>query len=100
MTIKFYISYIKLYMKEVKIWKFLSYPSNFLKEKQQNGSNFLLVAAYGGLLYSNNNKNGEFFICNFVTFLVFKLPLLNNLDILYEIAIILSQKSHLTLIIS
>nr|XP_010325132.1 F-box only protein 13 [Solanum lycopersicum] len=38
-------------------WKFLTYPSNFIGEKKLNQSNFLPVAASGGLLCFHNGEN-------------------------------------------
>ncbi|MCD7468551.1 hypothetical protein HAX54_006895 [Datura stramonium] len=75
-------------------WKFLSYPSNFLEERQQNGSNFLPVAASGGLLCFHNSENGEFLICNPVTSSFRKLPSLDYSDTLCAIGMISTQESY------
>ncbi|KAH0697909.1 hypothetical protein KY290_016287 [Solanum tuberosum] len=75
-------------------WKFLTYPSNFLEGNQLNQSNFLPVAASGGLLCFHNGENGEFLICNPVTSSYRKLPLLDYSDTLSAIGMISTQESY------
>lgn len=72
-------------------WKFLTYPSNFL---EGNESNFLPVAASGGLLCFHNGENGEFIICNPVTSSCRKLPLLDYSDTLSAIGMTSTQQSY------
>ncbi|CAN4076617.1 unnamed protein product [Withania somnifera] len=74
--------------------KFLSYPSKFLEEKQHNNSNFLPIAASGGLLCFHSSKNGEFLICNPVTSSCCKLPSLDYCDTLCTIGMISTQLSY------
>ncbi|KAM3378847.1 F-box only protein 13 [Capsicum galapagoense] len=75
-------------------WKFFTYPSDFLKEKQQNESNFLPVAASAGLLCLHNGDKGEFTIFNPVTSSCRKLPSLDYSDTLCAIGMISSQESY------
>ncbi|KAJ8531323.1 hypothetical protein K7X08_026757 [Anisodus acutangulus] len=79
-------------------WKFLNYPSNFLEEKQQNDSlnlsNFLPVAASGGLLCFHDSENAEFVICNPVTSSFRKLPSFDYSDTLCAIGMISIQEAY------
>ncbi|CAN4127938.1 unnamed protein product [Withania somnifera] len=80
-------------------WKFLSYPFNFVEEKQDKESNFLPVAASGGLLCFHNSENGEFLICNPVTSSCRKLPILDYSDTLCAIGMISTQESYKLILI-
>ncbi|XP_016512502.1 F-box only protein 13-like [Nicotiana tabacum] len=74
--------------------KLLTYPSNFLEKNQKNDSNFLPVAASGGLLCFHNSEKNEFLIFNPVNSSCRKLPLVDYCNTLCAIGMISTQESY------